>query len=73
MVHHARKGEYMDINQMRFQFEIYRVGQRIADECQYVAHTRSAEGRRAWPVRHGIAELLRRLATRVDLTDLRPV
>ena len=63
----------MDINQMRFQFEIFRVGQRVADKCQYVSRAHPTEGRSAWPVRHGIAELLRRLATRVDVPDLRPV
>ncbi len=63
----------MDINQMRFQFEIYRVGQRVVDECQYVAYTHFVEDRHAWSVRHRMAELLRRLATRVDVPDLRPV
>ncbi|GGK40834.1 hypothetical protein GCM10008955_38260 [Deinococcus malanensis] len=56
----------MDINQARFLFEVQRVSDRVAAECQYASTPKRAGTARPTSLRHAAAEWLHSLASRVD-------
>ncbi len=61
----------MDTNQARFIFEVQRVSQRVAAECQYTP-TRPRLGSlpTTTSFRHALATLLHNLATQLDTREV---
>lgn len=64
----------MDINQARFLYEVQRVGDRVAAECQYTPgpSRRAPTLQRTGSVRHAAALWLHHLAARLDVPELQP-
>ncbi len=64
----------MDINQARFLFEVQRVSDRVAAECQYIPGPprRTPTLQRKSAVRHTAALWLRQLAARLDVPEIQP-